>query len=194
MSFSSNFMCLTTVYLLQVKITMVSDLNIYFFLTGQILRNSNINRLSLANRENVFYMQIPMRSAVKYFAEWDISLSMEYLDFSETHGPECLENQQHYDQCIISQFLSHGNNSRFSELFLHDASQWSSNKTDVSLEVLQDYYITLLNQHDISNCPQSCTYIKVQNEQKANRNIMKMKIQETLPCYKHLKDYLRLLE
>ena len=87
----------------------VSELNVYFHLPGQILRTSQVNRLSIANRQNVkaepFYYNL--------LTDWEITLNIELVDFSEVQGTECLQKQQSYDQCIISEYVNQSNNSNY---------------------------------------------------------------------------------
>jgi hypothetical protein len=67
---------------MQVRLITKSEVNIYFYSPGQILRGSNINRLSTANRENV----IPVIQNSMLLTDWEIILNIETVDFSETQG------------------------------------------------------------------------------------------------------------
>ncbi len=152
---------------------MVSELSIYFHLPGQILRTTNINRLSLANRENVMPVTEPGANIVELNTDWDISLNIETIDFSDIKETDCLENQPAYDQCIISQFLQNGNNSGFSELFLRDSSQWYPSLQMVPIEVIQEYFATIMSPNAIDRCSKSCSYIQLQFDQKPTREHLK---------------------
>jgi hypothetical protein len=144
-------------------------------MTGQILRTTNINRLSLTNRANAFYFTIFGNSFVKLNTDWDIDLNIETVDLSGIQEPGCIENQQTYDQCIISQFLQNRNNSEFSELFICDVNHWSSKLQMVPLEVIEEYFATIMNPNAVSKCAKSCSYIQVEFDQTANRKLLKMK-------------------
>jgi hypothetical protein len=165
--------------------TVNSELNIYFHMPGQILRTTNINRLSLANRANV----IPFTgfgNKVKLYTDWDIDLNIETVDLSGIQEPDCIENQQSYDQCIISQFLQNANNSRFSELFLYDVSHWSSKLQMVPLEVIEGYFAYIMSPNAFSECANICSYIQVEFDQTANRKILKINFDfETLSFCKY---------
>ncbi|MFN9958148.1 MAG: hypothetical protein ACK55I_34015, partial [bacterium] len=86
------------------------------------MRTTNINRLSLANRANVIPFRESGNNIVKLNSDWDIYLNIETVDLSGIQEPDCIENQQSYDQCIITQFLQNGNNTGFSELFLFNVN------------------------------------------------------------------------
>jgi hypothetical protein len=154
--------------------TVNSELNIYFHMPGQILRTTNINRLSLANRANVISFPGLGKNKVQLKKDWNIDLNIKIVDLSGIQEPDCIENQQSYDQCIISQFLQIGNNSGFSELFLCDAAYWPSNLQMVPLEVIEDYFATIISPNAISKCSKSCSYIQVEFDQRANRKLLKM--------------------
>jgi hypothetical protein len=62
--------------------TVNSELNIYFHMPGQILRTTNINRLSLANRANVIPYTGLGVNKVKLNTDWDIDLNIETFDLS----------------------------------------------------------------------------------------------------------------
>ncbi len=141
---------------------------------GQILRTTNINRLSLANRANAIPLRDFQNISVKLSTDWDIDLNIETVDLSGIQEPDCIENQQSYDQCIISQFLQNGNNSEFSELFLCDVSQWSSKLPMVPLEIIGEYFATIMSQNVVRKCAKSCSYIQVEFDQTANRKLLKM--------------------
>jgi hypothetical protein len=151
-----------------VRLITNSEVNIYFYSPGQILRGSNINRLSTANRENVFTSAI---SSSMLLTDWEITLDIETVDFSETQGVECLEDEKSYDYCIKSKFLELGNNSMMSPLFLKDRSQRSSDLQGVPIKAVQDYYATLISPDAARSCPKSCSYFQVKFEQKANRDV-----------------------
>jgi hypothetical protein len=153
---------------MQVRLITVSDLNIYFYSPGQILRGSNINRLCTANRENV---RFSYGSSSMLLKDWEITLNIETVDFSETQGVVCLEDEKSYDNCIISKFLELGNNSMMSPLFLNDRSQWSSDLQGASKDVIQEYYATMISQDAARSCPKSCSYFQVKYEQKAKRDV-----------------------
>jgi hypothetical protein len=152
---------------MQVRLITGSEVNIYFYSPGQILRDSNINRLSTANRENV----IPVISGFMLLTDWEIFMNIETVDFSETQGVDCLEDEKSYDFCIISKFLELGNNSMTSPLFLKDRSQWSSDLQGASKDVIQDFYATIASTDAARSCPKSCCYFQVKYEQKANRDV-----------------------
>ncbi len=103
--------------------------------------------------------------------DWEITLNIETVDFSETQGVVCLEEEKSYDYCIISKFLELGNNSMMSPLFLNDRSQWSSDLQGTSIEVIQDYYATMISPEAVKSCPKSCSYFQVKYEQKAKRDV-----------------------
>jgi hypothetical protein len=151
-----------------VRLITVSEVNIYFYSPGQILRGSNINRLSTANREN--FNSSTIGSSI-LLTDWEITLNIETVDFSETQGVDCLEDQKSYDFCIISKFLELGNNSMMSPLFLNDRSQWTSDLQGVPIKAVQDYYATMINPDAARSCPISCSYFQVKYEQKANRDV-----------------------
>ncbi len=154
---------------MQVRLITGSEVNIYFYSPGQILRNSNINRLSTANKENV----IPVISGSMLLTDWEITLDIETVDFSETQGVDCLEEEKTYDYCIISKFLEHGNNSVAYPLFLKDRSLWSSVLKGASKDVIQDFYAIMTSTDAARSCPKSCSYFQVKYEQKANRDVKK---------------------
>jgi hypothetical protein len=154
--------------------TVSSELNIYFHLPGQILRTTNINRLSLANRANAIPFVDSSINSVKLNTEWDIDLNIETVDLSGIQKPGCIENQQSYDQCIISQFLQNRNNSEFSELFFCNAIRWSSKLQMVPLEVIEEYFDTIMSPNAVSKCEKSCSYIQVEFYQTTNRKLLKM--------------------
>jgi hypothetical protein len=153
---------------MQVRLITVKEVNIYFYSPGQILRGSNINRLSTVNRENVFIRTI---GSSMLLTDWEITLNIETVDFSETQGVACLENEKSYDYCIISKFLELGNNSMMSPLFLNDRSQWSSDLQGASKNVIQKYYATMISQDAARSCPKSCSYFQIKYEQKAKRDV-----------------------
>jgi hypothetical protein len=153
--------------------TVNSELNIYFHMPGQILRTTNINRLSLANRANVILYDY-FYSFVKLNTDWDIDLNIETVDLSGIEEADCIETQQTYDQCIISQFLQNGNNSRFSELFLCDVTHWFSKLQMIPLDVIEEYFATIMSPNAVRKCAKSCNYIQVEFVQTANRKLMKM--------------------
>jgi hypothetical protein len=153
--------------------TVVSELNLYFHLPGQILRTTNINRLSLANRENVIHPRY-LGNSVLLNTDWDIDLNIEIVDLSSIQEPDCIQKQQSYDQCIISQFLQNENNSIFSELFLCDITHWSSELQMVPLKVFEEYFTTIMSPNAIRKCAKSCSYIQVEFDQTANRKLLKM--------------------
>jgi hypothetical protein len=162
---------------MQVRLITSSEINIYFYSPGQILRGSNINRLSTANRENV----IPVNSVGSILlTDWEILMYIETVDLSETQGVDCLEDEKSYDYCIISKFLEIGNNSMESPLFLKDRSQWSSVLQGASKDVIQDFYATMTSTDAARSCPKSCSYFKVKYEQKANRDVKKVNIHRIL--------------
>jgi hypothetical protein len=154
--------------------TVNSELNIYFHMPGQILRTTNINRLSLANRENVILIKDIGLNKVQLNTDWEIDLNIETVDLSGIQEPDCLENQQSYDQCIISQFLQNGNNSVFSELFFSDVTHWSSKLQMVPLEVIEEYFAIIISPDTFSKCAKSCSFIQVEFDQTANRKLWKM--------------------
>ncbi len=151
-----------------MRLLTISEVNIYFYSPGQILRGSNINRLSTANRENVITSTI---GSLMMLTDWEITLNIETVDLSETRGVVCLEEEKSYDYCIISQFLELGNNSIMSPLFLNERTQWSSDLQGASIEVIQDYYATMISPDAAKSCPKSCSYFQVKYEQKAKRDV-----------------------
>ena len=153
--------------------TVNSELNIYFHMPGQILRTTNINRLSLANRANAIPFIEFGENFVTLNTDWEIDLNIETVDLSGIQEPDCIENQQSYDQCIISQFLQNSNNSGFSEV-LCDVTQWSSKLQMIPLEVIEEYFATIMNPRAVSKCAKSCSYIQVEFDQTANRKLLKM--------------------
>jgi hypothetical protein len=150
---------------MQVRLLTISEVNIYFYSPGQILRGSNINRLSTANRDNVIL------SPITLLTDWEITLNIDTVDFSETQGVVCLEEEKSYDYCIISKFLELDNNSMMSPLFLNDRSQWSSDLQGAPLEVIKDYYAIMTSTDAARSCPKSCSYFQVKYEQKAKRDV-----------------------
>jgi hypothetical protein len=161
---------------MQVRLITIKEVNIYFYSPGQILRGSNINRLSTANGENV----TPGIGSAVLLSDWEISLNIEAVDFSETQGVDCLEDEKSYDYCIISQFLELGNNSMMSSLFLKDRSHWSSDIQGASIKAIQEYYATMISPDAARNCPKSCSYFQVKYEQKANRDVKNVSNAELL--------------
>jgi hypothetical protein len=155
--------------------TVNSELNIYFHMPGQILRTTNINRLSLANRANVIPFTGLGINKVTLNTDCDIGLNIETVDLSGIQEPDCIENQQSYDQCIISQFLQNGNNSGFSELIFGDVTCCSSNLQLVPSKVVEEYFATIMSPTAISKCAKSCRYSQVVFDQTANRKLLKMK-------------------
>jgi hypothetical protein len=154
--------------------TAKSELNIYFHMPGQILRTTNINRLSLTNRANAIPFTDLGKNFVTLNRDWDIDLNIETVDLSGIQEPDCIENQQTYDQCIISQFLQKGNNSGFFELFLCDVNQWSSTLKMIPLEVIEEYFATIMSPIAVSKCAKSCSYLQVEFDQTAKRQLLKM--------------------
>jgi hypothetical protein len=140
-----------------------------------------MNRLSLANRENVLLIKSLGINRVQLNTDWDIDLNIETVDLSGILKPNCKDNQQSYDQCIVSQFLQNGNNSEFSELFHCDVTHWSSKLQVVPLEVIREYFATIMSPSAFSNCTKSCSYIQVEFDQKANRKLLKMRF-GFVPC------------
>jgi hypothetical protein len=161
--------------------TVNSELNIYFHMPGQILRTTNIYRLSLANRANVIPFTGLGINKVKLYTDWDTDLNIETIDLSGIQEPDCIENQQSYDQCIISQFLQNGNNSGFSDLILCDVTCWSSILQLVPLKVIEEYFDTIMSPTAISKCAKSCHYIQVVFDQTANRKLLKMILYYSYP-------------
>ncbi len=155
--------------------TVNSELNIYFHMPGQILRTTNINRLSLANRANAIPFTEFGQNFVTLKTEWEIDLNIETVDLSSIQEPDCLENQQSYDQCIISQVLQNGNNSDFLEHFLCDVTHWSSKLKMIPLEVIKEYFVTIMSPNAVSKCAKSCSYIRVEFDQTSDRKLLKMK-------------------
>jgi hypothetical protein len=141
---------------------------------GQILRTTNINRLSLANRANAIPFRDTATNLVKLNKDWDIDLNIETVDLSDIQEPDCIENQQSYDQCMISQFLQNINNSEFSELFLCNVTQWSSKLKMVPIEIIKEYFDTIMSQNAVSKCAKRCSYIQVEFDQTANRKLLKI--------------------
>jgi hypothetical protein len=141
---------------------------------GQILRTTNINRLSLANRANAIPFIGSGENFVTLNTDWEIDLNIETVDLSGIQEPDCIENQQSYDQCIISQFLQNSNNSGFSELFLCDVTQWSSKLQMIPLEVIEEYFATIMSPKAVSKCAKSCSYFQLEFDQTANRKLLKM--------------------
>jgi hypothetical protein len=154
--------------------TVKSELNIYFHLPGQILRTTNINRISLTNRVNTISLTDSGENLVTLNTDWDIDLNIETVDLSGIQEPDCIEKQQSYDQCIISQFLQNGNNSGFFELFLCDVNQWSSKLKIIPLEVIEEYFATIMSPNAVSKCAKSCSYIHMEFDQTAKRKLLKM--------------------
>jgi hypothetical protein len=143
---------------------------------GQILRTTNINRLSLTNRANAIPFTELGNNFVTLNTDWEIDLNFETVDLSGIQEPDCIENQQSYDQCIISQFLQNGNNSGFFELFLCDVNQWSSTFKMIPLEVIEEYFATIMSPIAVSKCTKSCSYIQVEFDQTAKRKLLKMEL------------------
>jgi hypothetical protein len=141
---------------------------------GQILRTTNINRLSLVNRANAIPFTSFANNLVTLNTDWNINLNIETVDLSGILEPDCIEKQQSYDICIISQFLQNRNNSRFSELFLCDVKHWSSKLEMVPLEVIEEYFATITSPNAINKCAKSCSYIQVEFDQTSNRKLLKM--------------------
>jgi hypothetical protein len=154
--------------------TVNSELNIYFHMPGQILRTTNINRLTLVNRANTIPFRDLGYNLVTLNTDWDIDLNIETVDLSGIKEPDCIENQQSYDQCIISQFLQNRNNSEFLELFLSDVTHWSSKLQMVPVEVIEEYFAFIMSPHAVSKCAMSCSYIQVEFDQTANRKLLKI--------------------
>jgi hypothetical protein len=152
---------------MQVRLITISEVNIYFYSPGQILRGSNINRLSTANRENV----IPGIGSLMLLTDWEISLNIEAVDFSETQGVGCLKDEKSYDYCIISKFLKLANNSMTSPLFSNYRSNWSPDLLEASKDVIREYYAAIISPDAARNCPKSCSYFQVKYEQKAKRDV-----------------------
>ncbi len=146
----------------------ISEVNIYFYSPGQILRGSTINRLSTASRENAI---ISTTGRLILLTDWEITLDIDTVDFSETEVVVCLEYEKSYDYCIISKFLELGNNSIMSPIFLKDRSQWSSDLQGASIKAVQDYYATMINPDAVRSCPKSCSYFQVKYGQKAKRDV-----------------------
>ncbi len=138
------------------------------------MRTTNINRLSLANRANVIPFTGLGINKVKLKTDWDVNLNIETVDLSGIQEPDCIKDQQSYDQCIISQFLQNGNNSRYSELFILDATHWSSKLQMVPSEVIEEYFATIISSNALNKCTKSCSYMQVGFDQKANRKHLKM--------------------
>jgi hypothetical protein len=153
--------------------TVNSELNIYFHMPGQILRTTNINRLSLANRANAIPFIESGKNLVTINRDWEIDLNIETVDLSGIQEPDCIDNQQSYDQCIISQFLQNSNNSGFSEV-LCDVTQWSLKLQMIPLEVIEEYFATIMSPKAVSKCAKSCSYIQLEFDQTANRKLLKM--------------------
>jgi len=151
-----------------VRLTAVSELNIYFYSSGQILRTSNVNKLTALNSENIVIDYI----SAAYYNDWEGTLSIEFIDLSGTQGSECLEDQMTYDQCIISQFLQLGNNSRLSHLFLPNVHCCDMLSEGVDISAVQEFYAIILSQDAVSKCSRSCSYLKTRFEQKATRKFV----------------------
>jgi hypothetical protein len=143
---------------------------------GQILRTTNINRLSLANRANSFPFTELGNNFVKLTTDWNIDLNIENVDFSGIQEPKCIENQQSYDQCIMSQFLQNINNSEYSEIFLRDVTHWSSKLQMVPIEIIKEYFVTIMSPNAVSKCAKRCSYIQVEFDQTANRKLLKIQL------------------
>ena len=145
----------------------VSELNVYFHSPGQILRTNQINRLSTANRQNV-------KADLRYstlLTDWEVTLSIELVDFSEVQGTKCLQEQQSYDQCIISQYVKQSNNSKFVNFIFPNYGLWPPSKDGVPVNIIQEFYSTIISQDAIRRCSKSCSHIHVQYEQKAKRDL-----------------------
>jgi hypothetical protein len=99
--------------------------------------------------------------------DWEVTLSIEVMDFSKVQGFQCLQDQQLYDQCIISQFLLYLNNSAFSSFFLPSNDQ--PDMRGVPMEIIQDYFSIINSNAVVSRCVRSCSHFFVQFEQKAKR-------------------------
>jgi len=151
-----------------VRLAIISELNIYLYMSGQILRSSNINRFSLANRENLFPIPVKSVSMVEFF-ESEISINIENIDFSEIQGPGCLLDQQLYDQCMFSQFTEKHNKSFSLELFFKDVFTWSQNVEGDITEVIPDFFATMNSLDAVNKCPKSCNYFQVHYEQKIRK-------------------------
>jgi hypothetical protein len=151
-----------------------SELNIYFHMPGQILRTTNINRLSLVNRANINPFTGLAFNKVRLNTDWDIDLNIETVDMSGIQGPDCIENQKSYDQCMISQFLQKGNNSAFSELFLCDLTHWPAKLQMVPIAVIEEYFATIMSPNAFDKCTKSCSYIQVEFYQTAKRKLLKI--------------------
>jgi len=154
----------------------VSELNVFFHLEGQILRTSNVNRMSLFNRENVFYLEELGSSKIILFTEWDISLNVEYIDLSEIKESECLVHQKSYDQCMLTLFLQLHNNSGLSQILLKNVTNQTMDLESASTELLQDYYNIITSDAAVKMCSNSCSYVQVQYGQKTNREFLKMNL------------------
>jgi hypothetical protein len=158
---------------------------------GQILRTTHINRLSLANRANVIPFTGLGINKVKLYTDWDIDLNIETIDLSGIQEPDCIENQQSYDQCIISLFLQNGNNSGFSDLILCDATCWSSKLQLIPLKVIEEYFDTIMSPTAISKCAKSCHYIQMVFDQTTNRKLLKMILYYSYPQLPQFKKLIR---
>jgi hypothetical protein len=99
--------------------------------------------------------------------DWDVTLSIEVMDFSKVRGFQCLQDQQLYDQCIISQFLLYLNNSAFSSFFLPSNDQ--HDMSGVTMDVIQDFFAIINSNEVVSQCASSCSHFHVHFEQKAKR-------------------------
>ncbi len=155
---------------------MVSELNIFFHLEGQILRSSNVNRISLYNRKNIFYLQDMGSSMIILYTDWDIRLNVEYIDLSEIKEAECLVHQKSYDQCILTLFLQLHNNSGLSQIFLRDVKNQTIDLESASTELLQDYYNIITSDAAVKMCSNSCSHVQVQYGQRTNREVLKMNL------------------
>ncbi len=130
------------------------------------MRTSNVNRISLYNRENVFYLDELGSSKIIVFTNWDISLNVEYIDLSEIKEAECLVHQKSYDQCMLTLFLQLNNNSINQTIDLESAST----------ERIEDYYNMITSDAAVKMCSNSCSYVQVQYGQKTNREFLKMNL------------------
>ena len=144
-------------------------MNIYFSSPGQLLRTSQINRLSTTNSQNIKSNQF----SSTMFTDWEVTLNIIQIDFSEVEGSDCLVAQQSYDDCILTQFLSLGNNSKFSNLFLTNQSLWPLRMERIPKETIQELYATVIDQDAVSKCSKSCSFFQVQFEQKPRRDFVK---------------------
>jgi hypothetical protein len=149
----------------QVQLSADSELNIYFHSPGQLLRNNHINRFATVNSKNV----APNYGFVSLLLDWEVTLSIEVIDLSKVEGYECLQDQQLYDQCMISQFLKSHNNSVFSSLFLPPNNQSDGGVASVPIDVIQEFLAIKDSSDAISQCPKSCSHFQIQFEQIAKR-------------------------